>query len=91
MVQWKDEVDAQAQNHIERAEWLDIDTEKMAKDRAAMVDISSGGAYPLKFGRETLMVNASIMTLTYKPWQGPWAVDLDLEKADEDVVMGDDA
>jgi hypothetical protein len=39
-----------------------------------------GEQLPL-FGKETLMVNASIMSVTYKPWGAPWLVDLDLELA----------
>jgi hypothetical protein len=55
----------------------------MRADRSAVVDISSSGDRSLEVGKETLMVNASIMSLTYKPYQGPWLVDLDLEKAEE--------
>lgn len=32
-------------------------------------------------GRQTLMVNAAIMTVTYKPWNTPWLVDLHLRTA----------
>lgn len=33
---------------------------------------------PVKFGKETLMVNASIMNLGYKPTNSPWLIELDL-------------
>jgi len=36
---------------------------------------------PLKFGEDTLMVNAAIMNLQYRPMNAPWIVDLDLPKA----------
>jgi hypothetical protein len=42
------------------------------------VDASNGGPSPLQYGEETLMVNASIMTIFYKPKQRPWLVDIDL-------------
>ena len=43
--------------------------------RAQYVDISGGR---MEFGRETLMVNASIMDVGYRPRNAPWLVDLDL-------------
>lgn len=36
---------------------------------------------PVKFGKETLMVNASIMTFNYRPMNAPWIVDLELPRA----------
>ncbi|TVY59710.1 Metallophosphoesterase domain-containing protein [Lachnellula suecica] len=36
---------------------------------------------PVKFGKETLMVNAAIMDLKYEPTHAPWVVDLELTKA----------
>jgi hypothetical protein len=36
---------------------------------------------PISFGKETLMVNAAIMNILYKPTNAPWLVDLDLELA----------
>lgn len=74
-VGWKD--------YVESQEWIEVDHEEMEEERGAFVDVSEGSERPLQWGKETLMVNASIMTLTYKPWQGPWVVDLDLEKATE--------
>jgi len=32
-------------------------------------------------GKETIMVNAAIMDLAYKPTHSPWLIDLDLPKA----------
>lgn len=37
--------------------------------------------WPIKFGKETLMVNAAIMNLSYKPTNSPWLVDLELPRA----------
>jgi hypothetical protein len=36
---------------------------------------------PINFGKETLMVNAAVMNLSYKPTNAPWLVDLDLPRA----------
>jgi hypothetical protein len=85
-VRWKEgeEVDSQWEKHVENKELVEVDEEKMMEGRAAFVDVSEDckSGKPLECGRETLMINASIMTVTNKPWQGPWVVDLDLEKAD---------
>jgi len=80
-VKWKEgeELDVQWEKHVETAEWIEIDDEKMTEARAAILDVSTESDRPLERGKETLMVNASIMTHTYKPWQGPWVVDLDLD------------
>lgn len=37
--------------------------------------------WPIKFGKETLMVNAAIMDLNYDPRNSPWLVDLELPRA----------
>ncbi|KAF1951054.1 ser/Thr protein phosphatase family protein-like protein [Byssothecium circinans] len=81
-VKWKDgnEVDAEWEKHVEGKERIEVDNDKMKEQRAAIVDVSGKSERPLEWGKETLMVNASIMTLTYKPWQGPWIVDMDLER-----------
>jgi hypothetical protein len=82
-VTWKegDDLDVQSEEHVARKKDVLVDEEKMERERAVSVDISHDGGDELQVGKETLMVNASIMTLTYKPWQGPWLVDMDLPKA----------
>ncbi|KAJ4333344.1 hypothetical protein N0V95_009454, partial [Ascochyta clinopodiicola] len=82
-IQWAegDELDVALQAHVMRATPIDVDQLQMKDERAAYVDISRGGDNAVEFGRDTLMVNASIMSVTYKPLQGPWLVDMDLEKA----------
>ncbi|CAD6566835.1 MAG: hypothetical protein ASARMPREDX12_008842 [Alectoria sarmentosa] len=52
--------------------------EKVFEDRCASVDISESGGKPLKWGQETLFVNASIMDVNYNPTNAPWVVDIDL-------------
>jgi len=37
--------------------------------------------WPIKFGKETLMVNAAIMNLSYRPTNAPWLIDIDLPSA----------
>jgi len=36
--------------------------------------------WPVKSGKETMMVNASIMNLKYQPTNAPWLIELDLER-----------
>ena len=66
--------------HVKKT--TEIDPENMRRERAAMIDAGKGSDLAIESGKETLMVNASIMTVTYKPWNAPWLVDLDLERAD---------
>jgi len=70
------------EEHVESAEWIKVDEVKMAEEGAVFLNVSQDGERALTFGTETLMVNASIMTVRYKPHQGPWVVDLDLEADD---------
>lgn len=75
--------DSSAEDWVEESIEMDVDVDEMREERAAFIDISESGENGLMFGEETLMVNASIMDLTYKPYQGPWLVDLDLERTGE--------
>lgn len=52
--------------------------EAMLQQRAAYIDVSKDGMEPLKWGEETLFVNASIVDVRYIPVNSPWVVDLDL-------------
>lgn len=62
--------------------WKDDDTLIGPDAIEEVVDVTN--AYPEKsnqpvsFGKETLMVNASIMNVHYKPTNSPWIVDLEL-------------
>ncbi|KAI3393776.1 hypothetical protein diail_3735 [Diaporthe ilicicola] len=42
------------------------------------------GSVPFEAGRNTLFVNAAVMTVAYKPHQSPWLVDLELPSPDDD-------
>lgn len=57
------------------------DLETVMKNRCRYVDVSSGAEALLRFGQETLFVNASIVTLEYHADHAPWVVDLDLPVA----------
>lgn len=61
-----------------KSERFEIDSAKVIENRSAFVDLSESGNSPLKFGEETLFVNASIMDVVYRPRNAPWVVDLDL-------------
>ncbi|KAL6710737.1 hypothetical protein ACN47E_007794 [Coniothyrium glycines] len=82
-VQWKadNELGTKAAEHVIQSRNVFVDQRKMIDDRAATIDISKNSETALQVGTETLMVNASIMTVRYKPWNSPWLIDLDLEAA----------
>lgn len=61
---------------------MDGQGEQVLKRGFAGVDVS-GGEGGLRWGEETLFVNAAIMTRRYKPEHAPWVVDLDLPPAKE--------
>lgn len=42
------------------------------------------GSIPFEAGKETLFVNAAVMTVAYKPHQSPWLVDLELPSPDDE-------
>ena len=55
---------------------------KLAEERCASVSLCVGDAVTLQQGRQTLFVNAAIMNISYKPYQLPWLVDLELPPPD---------
>ena len=57
---------------------VEVESEKVVRERGAYVDLSEGSEEGLRWGEETLFVNASIMDVWYKPVNAPWVVDLDL-------------
>ncbi|RYN26851.1 hypothetical protein AA0113_g7354 [Alternaria arborescens] len=82
-VRWNNsgQLDVKIEEHIEFADAVPLDWEAIMDERAASVDVGQGSDNAVEFGRDTLMVNASIMSVTYKPLNAPWLVDLDLEQA----------
>lgn len=88
-VVWNDEeLDVKPQHYIQNAHTIHVDKEKARDQRAVTLDIGQGSEHAIEFGKETLMVNASIMTLRYDPWNSPWLVDLDLERANSTYPWG---
>lgn len=67
-ISWAEETTAEV--HVER--------EKVLNDRCVHVDIANSSERPLRFGDETLFVNAAIMNVHYEPVNAPWLVNLDL-------------
>jgi hypothetical protein len=60
------------------SEPVTTDTEQMLEHRSAYLDLSDSSQSGLKFGEETLFVNAAIVDRGYRPVNAPWVVDLDL-------------
>ncbi|PSN61297.1 ser/Thr protein phosphatase family protein [Corynespora cassiicola Philippines] len=84
-VQWSEgELGDTKEGHIQQSERVQVDEQKAVSQHGVLLDMSSTST-PLAFGKETLMVNASIMTVRYRPAQAPWVVDLDLEPADPEI------
>ena len=61
--------------HSER---VDIDEARALEQRSVYLDLTESGGSPLKYGDETVFVNAAIMNKRYRPKNAPWLVDLDL-------------
>ncbi|QPC69798.1 hypothetical protein HYE68_000550 [Fusarium pseudograminearum] len=53
---------------------------EMSKQRAVQLDLTQG-INRLVAGKQTLFVNAAIMSIRYRPVQLPWIIDVDLKKA----------
>ncbi|KAI4215705.1 MAG: hypothetical protein LQ351_001692 [Letrouitia transgressa] len=62
------------------SERLETNQTEILKNGSAHVDISGNSSRPLKFGEETLFVNAAIMNVKYRPENAPWTIDLELPK-----------
>ena len=60
---------------------IEVDMEDVMRDRGAFIDISASGSHPLRWGEETLFVNAAVMNVSYFPRNAPWVIDLELPKA----------
>lgn len=75
---------AQRRNWLEKtSKAYDLDAEHIMKNRSAHLDLTEKGQSPLRFGEETVFVNAAIMTVGYEPRNAPWVVDLDLPLAEK--------
>lgn len=83
LVRWTDshELDRKPETHFKQLTTMDMDKEMASEEKVVHVDTTKAPEFLVRSGRDTLMVNASIMTVTYKPWNKPFLVDLDLERA----------
>ncbi|GIJ84480.1 hypothetical protein Asppvi_003327 [Aspergillus pseudoviridinutans] len=57
------------------------DEDRVREEGGAYVDVSADSGRPLRFGEETLFVNASVLNERYRAVNAPWVVDLDLPVA----------
>lgn len=62
---------------------IQCDETTAREERCAFVDVSESTPNPLCVGKETLFINASVVTVQYEPVNAPWVVDMDLP-VDED-------
>ena len=51
-----------------------------AQQEAERLDVTSNSDMPLQRGQQTLLVNAAIMDVRYRPTNRPWLIDMDLPK-----------
>ncbi|MCJ1428345.1 hypothetical protein MMC29_006254 [Sticta canariensis] len=61
-------------------EKIEVDHARILAQRSSYLDLSDSGS-ELRFGEETVFVNAAIMNKSYRPRNAPWVVDLDLALA----------
>jgi hypothetical protein len=82
-VRWKEgeELDVKIEEHVQKSEDVHVNMEDVVASRTVAVDISKNGAMAVEHGKETLMLNASIMTVQYSPRNSPWLVDVELDRA----------
>ncbi|KAH8428015.1 metallophosphatase domain-containing protein [Aspergillus melleus] len=57
---------------------IQVDESTAREERCAYVDVSESSPNPLRMGKETLFINASVVTVQYEPANAPWVVDVDL-------------
>jgi hypothetical protein len=93
IIQWGPDADDRAASEETIDAWKDAGLARStitkadsayADDRQArtpvMLDYSSAGRHPLERQKETLMINASIVDIRYRPTYAPYVVDLDLSR-----------
>lgn len=65
----------------ETSETIETNDSEVLEQGFAFLDLTESGKSPLRFGEETMFVNAAIMNRKYSPVNAPWVVDLDLPLA----------
>ncbi|KAI9681253.1 MAG: hypothetical protein M1817_002535 [Caeruleum heppii] len=81
-------VDSELHKMVEDVHPVKPDPAKALIDRAVKVDIGNRSSQPLRYGEETLFVNAAIMNVRYMPVNAPWLVDLELPRSTEAIDKG---
>lgn len=65
----------------EEGERIVPDMDAARREGCCKLDVSSDAQRPLRHREETLFVNASVLSVKYRPEHAPWLIDLDLPKA----------
>lgn len=80
--QWPTEQDPLVlQSKPTHVKHLAFDQERALLDRCSSIDVTAAGGNPLHFGKESLVINASINNRRYRPANAPFLVSLDLPMA----------
>ena len=70
--------DAPISSSGESSRKIEIDLARCQHEKSAFVDLSNFAPDPLSFGQETLMINASILNTSHRPFNPPWLIDIEL-------------
>ena len=62
----------------EERETIIVDTAKARQEGTVFLDLTEKGENPLRWGEETVFVNAAVVDVRYRPVNPLWVVDLDL-------------
>ena len=77
-INWRQSQADAGESPVESITKQSVDLKEAVAAKAAHIDASSSGSRPVNHGETTLLVNAAIMDVNYKPTNAPWLVDLDL-------------
>lgn len=65
---------------VQKVDKLKVDLDAAKEQHGVFVDLTSSGSTSLQRGATTMIVNASIMNVMYRPVNAPWVIDIDLSK-----------
>ena len=57
-----------------------------ARDGCVTTNHCAGDKYPLEPGKQTLFMNAAVMSVRYHPMQLPWLVNIELPNASDSML-----
>lgn len=63
-----------------KSEAIEVDIDRESEEGGVKLDFTKKGGRELRFGEETLFVNAAILDVRYRPVNAPWVVDLELAR-----------